>query len=102
MQDPRKNQHDHTVAEGIAALTESQSPRMIINIPDAVIGSWHQVTLEESFNPRDPAIVLVRLDGDAVSPHHQFARDVVRLWLSWSDSFEGVADKDAHILDATP
>ena len=66
--------------------------KMIINLPDDVIGSWHQVTLEEA-HYNDQAKVIVRLDGDAVSPHHPFARDVVRLWLSWSDHFEGVTEK---------
>ena len=77
--------------------------KMIVNLPDSVIGSWHQITLEETppFSVGDP-LVLVRVDGTLVPPHTMFARDVVRLWLSWSDSFEGVADKDAHIQDATP
>lgn len=68
--------------------------KMVINVQDDLIGSWHQVTLEESFGALEgEAKVHVRLDGYLVSPHHQFARDVVRLWLSWSDSFEGSTQK---------
>ena len=77
--------------------------KMIINLPDSVIGSWHQVTMEEDFAALEgEAQVLVRVDGTLVPPHTMFARDVVRLWLSWSDAFEGVDDKDSHIQDATP
>ena len=68
--------------------------KAIINIQDEVLGSWHQVTLENTppFSEGNP-LVLVRLDGDLVSPNHPFARDVVRLWLSWSDAFEGTTEK---------
>jgi hypothetical protein len=84
-------------------LTKANLMKMIVNLPDGVIGSWHQVTLEENAGALEgEAQVTVRVDGTAVPPHTMFARDVVRLWLSWSDAFEGVADKDAHIQDATP
>jgi hypothetical protein len=75
--------------------------KMIINVPDSVIGSWHQVTLEEVPQALEgEAQILVRVDGTAVPPHTMFARDVVRLWLSWSDTFEGVFTKEALLEDA--
>ena len=60
----------------------------ILNLEDSVIGSMHQVTIEE-----DSTQMTVRVDGNLLPPSHPFYKDVIRLYLSWSDHFEGITDK---------
>ena len=69
--------------------------KMVINVQDDVLGSWHQVTLEipPPFSEGEP-LATVRVDGQLVPFEHPFSVNVLRVWLEWSDTFEGVTEKE--------
>ncbi len=61
----------------------------IINIEDSVIGSMHQVVVEQSDSPW-----YIRVDGHLLNPMHPFCNAVFKLLLEWEDNFVGVTDKE--------
>ena len=68
--------------------------KMIINVQDQVLGSWHQITVEKA----DAADgTLVRLDGTAVPYDYELVRRIKQTLGSWEDELEGVTDKEHHL-----
>ena len=67
--------------------------KVIINIKDQVMGSWHQITVHDILHSPDQ---FVRLDGSLLSSNSELRKRILQLLGAWEDEFEGVTDKEHY------
>ena len=65
--------------------------KMVINIQDRVIGSWHQITAERSV--QHPHEWTFRLDGQVIPGNKELELRLRLVLLCWEDEFEGLENK---------
>jgi len=63
----------------------------IINIQDPVMGSWHQLTVEQPSNP-EPGELEIRLDGTTLPPDFETHKAVMLLQAAFKDDFAGICE----------
>ena len=72
--------------------------KMIINVQDQVLGSWHQITVEQRTVPTgDFDNATIRLDGGLLPPRYELHHRIAQMVGAWEDEFEGVTDKEAYL-----
>ena len=65
--------------------------KALINIEDPVIGSMHQITVENGGT--------IRLDGTTIPPGYETRKAVMLLLAAFVDDFAGITGKDVHLAD---
>ena len=65
--------------------------RMIINIQDTVLGSWHQITADR--NIQYPHEWTFRIDGKRIPADRELDVRLRLVLLTWEDEFEGLGNK---------
>lgn len=71
-------------------LTKGSNMKAIINIQDEVLGSWHQITVDEE----------IRLDGTTLPCDFETRKALIALMAAFKDDFAGICDgKDNYLAD---
>ena len=73
--------------------------KMIINVQDQVLGSWHQITVEHASNPLINDKWHIRLDGSTLHPDFEINRRIHMMLGAWEDEFEGLTGKDHYLAE---
>jgi len=68
--------------------------KMIIDLEDSVIGSMHQIVVEDSDSAE-----CIQVDGSTLPQDHPFNKEVFAFLLAWEDHFEGIVDKQEYLLE---
>lgn len=66
---------------------------VVMAIEDTVIGSIHQVTVEQVGSRKH-----VRINGTVLPYDHEFTKCAIALTESWSDHFEGLTELDEYVI----
>ncbi len=73
--------------------------KMLINIEDPVLGSWHQITVEQK-SELSPDEMVIRLDGTTLPDDFETYNVVLALQAAFKDEFAGITDgKDVYLAD---
>ena len=70
----------------------------VINIKDQVLGSWHQITVEQPSNP-EPGELTIRIDGTIVPPDFETHKAVMLLVAAYSDDFSGITELSQYLAE---
>lgn len=87
------------ITMGLARYQQKETNMDIFNLEDRVIGSMHQITVE---NHTETPIPSIRVDGSLLPANHEFHQRVVAMLASWSDHFEGVPGKETVVANMRP